>query len=51
MIKYIVIDRKNGEQVGKPYLSKNRARSRVDKLDSEYGSYRYSVKQIEVKLD
>lgn len=46
---YAVIDRQTGEQVGKPYTSKNRARSRMDKLDNEYGGYRYSVKQIEVK--
>lgn len=48
MIKYIVVDRKTGEQVGKPYASKSRARTRVDKLDNEYGGYRYSVKEIEV---
>lgn len=46
MIKYIVIDRQTGEQVGKPYTSKNRARSRVDKLDGAYGGYRYTVKII-----
>lgn len=49
MIKYAIIDRHTGEQVGKPYTSKNRARSRVDALDNEYGGYRYTVKQIEVK--
>lgn len=49
MIKYAVVDRHTGEQVGKPYTSKNRARSRVDALDNAYGAYRYTVKQIEVK--
>lgn len=49
MVKYAIIDRHTGEQVGKPYTSKNRARTRVDKLDNEYGCYRYSVKQIEFK--
>lgn len=48
MTKYAIIDRKTGEQVGKPYTSKSRARGRVDKLDNEYGGYRYSVKEIEV---
>jgi hypothetical protein len=48
MIKYIVVDRKTGEQVGKPYSNKNRARSRVDKLDNDYGAYRYAVKEIEI---
>lgn len=49
MTMYAVVDRQTGEQVGKPYTSKNRARGRVDKLDQEYGAYRYSVRAIEVK--
>lgn len=48
MTKYAIVDRKTGEQVGNPYTSKSRARTRVDKLDNEYGGYRYSVKEIEV---
>lgn len=50
MTKYAVIDRHTGEQVGKSYTSKNRARSRVDKLDRVYGGYRYMVKTIEVAV-
>lgn len=46
MTKYVVIDRQTGEQVGKLYTSKNRARSRVDALDNAYGGYRYTVKII-----
>lgn len=46
MTKYIIIDRHTGETVGKPYTSKNRARGRVDKLDNEYGGYRYSVRAV-----
>lgn len=45
MIKYAVIDRHTGEQVGKPYTNKSRARSRADKLDIVYGAYRYSVRE------
>ena len=46
MPKYAVIDRQTGLQVGKDYTSKNRARSRADKLDLQYGAYRYSVRTI-----
>lgn len=49
MTKYAVIDRQTGQQVGKPYTSKNRARGRVDKLDNEYGAYRYTIRVIEEK--
>lgn len=48
MIKYAVVDRHTGDSVGKPYTSKNRARSRVDALDNKYGGYRYTIKPIEV---
>lgn len=48
MIKYVVIDRHTGEQVGKPYTSKNRARCRAEKLDMQYGAYRYIIKPIEL---
>lgn len=47
MTKYAIIDRHTGEQVGKPYTSKTRARSRVDALDNTYGAYRYTIKPIE----
>ena len=43
---YQIIDRHTGQQVGKNYQGKNaltRARNRVDKLDNEYGAYRYRV--------
>ena len=42
-VGYAVIDGKSGEQVGKLYKSRARARNRADKLDSQYGGYRYSV--------
>lgn len=43
---YAIIDRQTGLQVGKPYKSKSRANARVDKLDNEYGAYRYYVRAI-----
>lgn len=41
---YIIIDTKTGFQVGGEYQSRSRASNRVDKLDNEYGAYRYSVR-------
>ena len=41
---YTIIDRHTGKQVGKPYKSKARARTRVDVLDNAYGAYRYSLR-------
>lgn len=45
---YKIIDGKTGEQIGKDYTyaQRNRARNRADKLDLEYGAYRYSVKPV-----
>lgn len=45
-MKFAVIDRHTGEQVGKPYTNKSRARSRADKLDIVYGAIRYGVREI-----
>ena len=44
-----IIDKHTGEQVGKNYQGKNahnRARNRVDKLDNEYGAYRYGLRDL-----
>jgi len=41
---YVVYDRHTGEQVGKTYTSRVRATARRDKLDNEYGAYRYGVR-------
>lgn len=48
MKKNIIIDRHTGAQIGKPYTDKNRARTRANKLDLQYGAYRYTVKTVEV---
>ena len=48
MTKNIIIDRQTGTQIGKPYTDKKRARSRANKLDLQYGAYRYTVKTVEV---
>lgn len=42
--RYQIIDTKTGQQVGKDYASRARARSRADRLDNEYGAYRYAVR-------
>jgi len=45
--KYEVYDRQTGKIVGGPYSDRKKARSRADKLDNEYGAYRYGVRAIE----
>jgi len=44
--EYHVIDGRTGSRVGKPHKSRHTARARVDKLDNEWGGYRYQVKPI-----
>ncbi len=47
---FVIIDRQTGERVGQPYQGKHarkRARTRMDKLDNEYGAYRYQVKSLD----
>jgi hypothetical protein len=47
--KYHVYDRQTGERANRTeYSSRSRARSAVDRLDNEYGGYRYYVKPVEV---
>lgn len=43
LTRWLVVDRHTATIVSKPYASKSRARARADKLDNEYGAYRYSV--------
>lgn len=47
--KWRIWDTKEKVWASKPYSNKNRARTRMDKLDNEYGAYRYQVKEIESK--
>ena len=44
--KYQIIDRHTGLQVGADYTNKKRARSRRERLDLEYGGYRYGVREV-----
>ncbi|MDK1039265.1 MAG: hypothetical protein QGD91_10185, partial [Actinomycetota bacterium] len=47
---FVVIDRQTGARVGKPYQGKHarkRVRTRMDKLDLEYGAYRYMIKRLD----
>ena len=43
---YEVVDSRTGKVMGKPYTSKSRARARADKLDNDYGAYRYKVRKV-----
>jgi hypothetical protein len=45
---YVVIDRKTGDKIGS-YQSVKRARNKRDKLDNEYGGYRYFVREVETQ--
>jgi hypothetical protein len=45
-VKYVIVDRHTKLRVGKPYLNRARARARADRLDLEYGAYRYHVESI-----
>ena len=48
IIGYRIIDSKTGQQVGATYTyaNRNRARSRADRLNLEYGAHRYSARPI-----
>ena len=46
-MKYQVIDRHTGKVMG-VYSTLRRAIRRVDKLDNDYGTYRYMYKKVEV---
>ena len=45
-MKFQVVDNKTGRSVGKPYASRQKARNRADKLDNEYGGYKYGVREV-----
>ena len=52
-IKYQVIfygDSVTDSYVVGTYSTRMRARNKADKLDNEYGAYRYSVKAVEVAV-
>ena len=48
-VKYQVIDFKTGQVMG-IYVSRRRARAKADKLDLEYGAYRYFVRAVDVEV-
>ena len=53
MIKYQVVfygDSVTDSYVVGTYSTRSRARNKADKLDNEYGAYRYSVKAVEVAV-
>lgn len=43
---YVIIDQQTKRQVGKPYSNASRARARADKLDNDYGAYRYTARPV-----
>jgi len=43
---YKVIDRKTNRTVG-TYKDYKRAKNKADKLDNQYGGYRYYVKEVD----
>ena len=45
---YKITDLKTGDQMGNDYAyaQRNRARTRADKLDLEYGAHRYTAQPI-----
>ena len=43
---WIIVDTQTGLQVGNPYKDRKRCATRVDKLDNDYGAYRYRKQQI-----
>lgn len=43
---YEVIDPRDGKRMGK-YQSKKAARAAVDRLDNQYGAYRYKARAIQ----
>ena len=49
--RWRVWDMHDKKFVSAPYSNKKRARSRVDKLDNEYGAYRYTVKEVEEAVE
>ena len=48
ILGYRIVDKQTGQQVGKPYSYEQRKRCwhRVDKLDNQYGAYRYRAEPI-----
>jgi len=48
--RYQIRDTHTQTNVGKPYTSQTRASKRVDRLDNEYGAYRYCVVRVMVQV-
>lgn len=46
-VMYVIVDGQTGKVISKPYESRRRATTRADKLDNEYGAYRYKVRMID----
>lgn len=47
--RWEIVDRQSGKTVGEPYTNKIRARGRMDKLDNDYGAYRYNHQAVQAQ--
>lgn len=45
-VKYRIVDLQTKSQVGTLYNNRKRAHTRADRLDMEYGAYRYMVEPV-----
>ncbi len=50
---YVIVDGHTGQIVSKPYsyANRNRARARADRMDNEYGAYRYRATPTDLLTD
>ena len=44
--QYVIVDTQTGYSVAGPFATRVRASRKADRLDSEFGGYRYSVREV-----
>ena len=49
--RFEVYDKRTGQAVGQPYSNSGRARGRVDKLDNQYGGYKYGTRPVQTSVE
>jgi hypothetical protein len=47
---FAVYDRHTGKQVAGPFGTRSRANGKRDKLDNDYGAYRYTVRPVKKEI-
>jgi hypothetical protein len=45
----LIPSRSTGQQVAGPFGSRSRANGKRDKLDNDYGAYRYTVRPVKIE--